>query len=132
MEEFTSLLSNAGLINENFGNREVGPLWNLSIMTNKDEVNNEKHLNMNLVEFYEAIARVADRFDMANLKDFFEEYPGKSPWQLDKKIESTFCLLIRENLTPKVFKTQLARYGEAIHEEMEEEARGAVASFKRD
>ena len=46
LDEFTQLLGDAGLLNEHFGNREVGPLWNLSMMTNKDEVNNEKHLNM--------------------------------------------------------------------------------------
>ena len=80
MDEFTNLLSTAGLLNEHFGNREVGPLWNLSMMTNKDEVNNEKHLNMTLPEFYEAISRVADRFDMKNLEDFFPEYPGKHPY----------------------------------------------------
>ena len=65
LDEFTQMLGDAGLLNEHFGNREVGPLWNLSMMTNKDELNSERHLNMTFVEFLEAIARVADRFEMA-------------------------------------------------------------------
>ncbi len=44
LEEFVRLLSDAGLINEHFGIREAGPLWNLSMMTNKDETLSDKHL----------------------------------------------------------------------------------------
>ena len=47
-------------------------------------------------------------------------------------MESTFIVLMRDTLPTKVFKAQLMRYEEAIKDEMEEEARGAVTSFKRD
>ena len=83
------MLSDAELLNENFGNREAGPLWNVSKMTNPDELGNEKHLNMNFVEFLEAMARVADKFKLENLKDHFPEMKPKSPSGLDKKLEST-------------------------------------------
>ena len=131
LDEFTQMLGDAGLLNEHFGNREVGPLWNLSMMTNKDELNSERHLNMTFVEFLEAIARVADRFEMANLTDFFPEYEAKSPWELDKKLESTFLLLIRASQTPKVFKQQLAKYGETVAAELEALKLGIQTTFSR-
>jgi hypothetical protein len=94
LDEFETLLGDAKLLNEFFGNREAGPQFNLSMMTNKDELNNEKHLNMTFVEFLEALARVADKFDIANLQDYFPEYKAKSPYLLDKKLESTVINLI--------------------------------------
>lgn len=71
------------------------------MMTNKDELASEKHINMTQVEFLEALARVADKFDLANLNDFFPEYPAKSPFGLDKKLESTILVLIKECLGMK-------------------------------
>lgn len=95
LDEFTQLLGDAGLLNEFFGNREAGPLWNLSMMTNKDELNSEKHLNMTFVEFLEAIGRVSDKLDTANLADLFPDYPAKHPTKLDKKLETVFFMLIK-------------------------------------
>jgi hypothetical protein len=94
LDEFVQCLSDANLLNEYFGNREAGPLFNVSMMTNKDETLNEKHLNMTFVEFLEALARVADKFDMVNMVDNFPEYKAKSPWGLDKKLESTLIQIV--------------------------------------
>jgi len=38
-------------------------------MTQKDEINNDRHLNMNFTEFIEAICRVADRLSIPNLSE---------------------------------------------------------------
>lgn len=62
LEEFVTLLSQSHVINENFGIKEAGPLYSVSMMTNKDELENEKHLSMTFVEFLEAICRVADKY----------------------------------------------------------------------
>ena len=59
------------------------------MMTNKAELESERHLNMTFVEFLEALARVADKFDMENMEDYFPEYEAKNPFGLDKKLEST-------------------------------------------
>ena len=89
LEEFVQMLQDARLIDENFGNREAGPLFNVSMMTNRKELETEKHLNMTFVEFLEALARVADKFSMSNIEDHFPEYKSKNPYSLDKKLEST-------------------------------------------
>ena len=41
--------------------RELGPLFNLSIMTQVDEIFSERHAQMSFLEFVEALCRVADR-----------------------------------------------------------------------
>ena len=80
LDEFTLMLSVAGLINENFGQREASPLFNQSMMTNKVETEKETHLNMRFVEFLEALARVADKYELDKLENFFENYEAKSPY----------------------------------------------------
>ena len=93
-EEFVSMLDMAGLINEHFANREALPLFSLSMMTNKAEIETDRHLNMSFVEFLEALARVADRMDIANMEDHFPEYKGRSKYGLDKKLECTIFAII--------------------------------------
>jgi hypothetical protein len=41
--------------------REIGPLFNLSIMTQVDEINSDRHCQMYFIEFIEGICRVADK-----------------------------------------------------------------------
>lgn len=62
INEFTNLVimttSDEGL---NLTMREIGPLFNLSMMTQVDEINSERHCQMMFLEFVEAMCRVADR-----------------------------------------------------------------------
>lgn len=131
LEEFTSMMQKAGLLNEFFGNREVGPQFNLSMMTNVDEVWNDRHLNMTYVEFLEALGRIADKFSMDNMEDHFPDYVGKSESGLDKKMESTFLVLIKYCLTFKDFKQAKDRYREIVEAELENERLGIIASMVR-
>ena len=50
----------AELVNDSFNVRDIDVCYNLSMMTRMDEVTRDQHLQMSQVEFYEAIARVAD------------------------------------------------------------------------
>ena len=61
MHEFIDLVTATKVVDDNFGAREIGILFNLSMMTQVDEINKAKHIKMHFVEFLEAIARVADR-----------------------------------------------------------------------
>jgi len=131
LEEFTILLGHAGLLNENFGNREAGPLWNLAMMTQKDETASERHLNMTFVEFLEALARVADKFSMENLEDFFPEYKAKSPYELDKKLETTCLLILRGTLSEKAFNGVFRAYKQKVDYEVEMAKLGVVTQFKK-
>ena len=58
------MISKAGVIDENFGEREIGPLFNLSMITQVDEIYSTRHMNMHFIEFVEAIARVAEKVTM--------------------------------------------------------------------
>ena len=61
MNEFIDLVTQSGVIDDNFGAREISVLFNLSMMTQIDEVNKERHFQMTFIEFLEDISRVSDR-----------------------------------------------------------------------
>ncbi|CAI2375065.1 unnamed protein product [Moneuplotes crassus] len=63
-EEFFDLICLSGVVDDTFGQREIGICYNLSMMTQRDEIDKDKHLNMVLVEFIEAIGRVADKLSL--------------------------------------------------------------------
>ena len=61
MTEFINMVTATRVVDDNFGAREIGIIYNLSMMTQVDEINRGRHIKMNFTEFMEAIARVADR-----------------------------------------------------------------------
>ncbi len=75
------------------------------MMTQKDEVTSDKHLNMNFTEFIEAICRVADKLSIPNLlddeineDDMYGDVELVREWgqrPLPYKIESFLLLLAR-------------------------------------
>ena len=69
LEEFTDLIVNAKVLSDNFGAKQIASQWNLSIMTQIDEIENDRHLNMTFVEFLEALVRVAEKLEIPNLID---------------------------------------------------------------
>jgi hypothetical protein len=68
------------------------------MMTQVDELTSPRFINMTIVEFYEAICRVADKVPNDNLPNFYPVHKSKSPFNLDKKIESLLVLLARNAL----------------------------------
>ena len=92
------MVTSSGVLDDTFGSREIGPLFNLSMMTQKNELDFERHYNMILPEFIEAIGRVADKLN--NPPDFFPKMPSVNKYKLDKKIESFLFILMR-NCLPK-------------------------------
>jgi hypothetical protein len=61
MMEFVDLILSTGVVDKGFGARDIGTLYNLSIITQVDEVHSDRHLQMYFIEFIEAICRVADK-----------------------------------------------------------------------
>ena len=98
LDEFVEMVSVSGVVDDSFGTREISPLFNLSMMTQKNELDFDRHLNMTMPEFIEAIGRVADK--LTNLPDFFPEITSLNKYKLDKKIES-FCIVLSKNCLPK-------------------------------
>ena len=69
------------------------------MMTQKNELDFDRHINMTIPEFIDALGRVADK--LQNLKDFFPEAKSKNKYKLDKKIESLMWILMKTCL-PKL------------------------------
>ena len=60
LAEFQLICASASLINDSFSARDVDFCFNLSMMTQVDELNEDRHCQMSLVEFFEALGRVAE------------------------------------------------------------------------
>ena len=61
LEEFITMVTTSGVIDEDFGVREINGLYNLSMMSQVDEIHSDRHLEMYHLEFHEAICRVAEK-----------------------------------------------------------------------
>lgn len=59
-DEFLSLLNAGNLITDEFPERDAITSFSQSMMTQVDEFDNDRHMKMQKVEFFEAIARVAE------------------------------------------------------------------------
>jgi hypothetical protein len=64
------------------------PLYSLAMMTQVDELEKDRFISMSIVEFYEALCRVADKIPNENLVDYHPIHKSVSPFNLDKKLES--------------------------------------------
>ena len=60
----------SGVCDDNFGAREIGPLFNLALQTKVNEIHSTKHMDMIYLEFVECLARVADKAIHHNTIDF--------------------------------------------------------------
>ena len=55
------LVTMSGVCDDNFGAREIGPLFNLAFQTKIDEIRSTRHIDMAFIEFVECLARIADK-----------------------------------------------------------------------
>lgn len=107
------MMHDAGVLNDKFSVNQVTSLWNLSMMTQVDEISNERHLQMNFIEFIEAICRVADKLSFPDvLSEYLEKkdpayvpstLPFDSKAPLADKIESFLLLCARMCFTQAYF-----------------------------
>ncbi|CAI2371034.1 unnamed protein product [Moneuplotes crassus] len=67
IDEFFELVCDTKVVNDDFGQREIGALFNLSMMLRVNEIDQDKHINMTYVEFLEGIARLATRLKIPML-----------------------------------------------------------------
>jgi len=61
LKDFFALVNKSDSLHDSFGAKDIGPLFNLSMQTQIDEISSERHMKMYLVEFVEALTRVASR-----------------------------------------------------------------------
>ena len=61
LEELIDMCKNTNLFDENFVERDVNLAFNMSMMTQVDELTIERIFRMSFVEFLEALSRIADK-----------------------------------------------------------------------
>jgi hypothetical protein len=105
VEEFKELCIKAGLLTTPNPERDLEVCFGAAMMVQVDEIYAKKHVEMNFVEFLEALARVST----------FKEMTGEVDDILPRKIESNLNLLIglcsktlRENFTFPNYETYRA------------------------
>jgi NLR family CARD domain-containing protein 3 len=85
-DELESIFADAGLIGDQLVSRDIAVFYNLSMMTQVDEINKDKHLRMRFIEFLEAFARWANQISA----DPFEKEANKK--SIEEKKEATIDL----------------------------------------
>lgn len=69
-DEFETFVIESGMINDSLAQREVPLIFNLSMLTQVDEIEKSRHLEARPIEFMEMITRLADASSLP---------PGASP-----------------------------------------------------
>ena len=67
VEEFKEMVESTYCLSEKFGSKQLAIYYNLSMMTQLEEVEMDRHLNMSFIEFIEAVVRVAEKVEIPNL-----------------------------------------------------------------
>lgn len=106
LEEFQEMITSTSITSESFGTREIGIHFNLSKMTEVNEVDNDKHMKMQFVEFIEALGRIAEKLNIESLRAKFgvqeeeedKEFIASQDSKLSTKIEFLIKILMEANL----------------------------------
>jgi len=61
LSRFVELVTMSGVCDEEFGAREIGPFYNISMQTLVDEIQTTRHMDMRFIEFVECLSRIADK-----------------------------------------------------------------------
>lgn len=93
-------------------------MFSLAMMTNLNEVEKPSHINMQFVEFLEALARVADKFKLEQLEDTYPDHEPRNPFKLDKKLEIIILKLIKAILPEKQANGFLTEYKDKKDKEL--------------
>ena len=88
--EFEDLIVNSNCLNEKFGSKQLCIMFNLSMMTQVEEIENERHLNMTFIEFIEAVVRVAQNLEIQHLIDD-EEMIRENAMEITRDMKNAFA-----------------------------------------
>lgn len=64
LTEFTECIIRSDCLSKNFGAAQIGNQYNQAMMTQVDEIEKDKHINMTFVEFLDALVRVAEKVEI--------------------------------------------------------------------
>jgi hypothetical protein len=97
IDEFLAIFTQLNLINQVLTERDVLVAYSQAMMTQVDEINSERHMKMQMLEFLEAIARCADVLSLPPPGSVEDEWTNekKTSQHLVKKIEHLLYILIK-------------------------------------
>ena len=78
LNRLIDLITASDVCDDNFGAREIGVIYNLSMMTQVDEIHNTRHMDMRFIEYVEVLARVADKAITRKTQEFVGRDPAES------------------------------------------------------
>ncbi len=116
-EEFMGILTAAGLVTDEFPERDAMAAFAQSMMTQVDEFDNDRHMKMQKVEFYEAIARAAEGLSLAPANSNPEE------WPLDKRQTQTLIEKM-DNMIPALLSVVKKEYREKFKKPEKDKSTG--------
>ncbi|KAL4479127.1 hypothetical protein ABPG72_008957 [Tetrahymena utriculariae] len=95
LQEFKDMVYKFDLLDDLLVERDIIISFNLAMMTQVDELNNDRHFQMQFVEFLEALSRLAEKKSMVPLGEIAEEYEvhERIVIKLPYKIESLLALM---------------------------------------
>lgn len=67
--EFIDMLELGSVLQRDFNIKLLPQMFNLAMMTQVEEIESDRHLNMTFTEFLEALVRVAEKIEMPHLID---------------------------------------------------------------
>lgn len=108
-DEFLGLLNAANLITDEFPERDAIASFSQSMMTQVDEFDNDRHMKMQKVEFFEAIARVAEGVSPVPPGANLEEWPlaKRKAQLLAEKMDNLVPTLL--SITKKEFRERFKK-----------------------
>ena len=78
LNKLMDLISASGVCDDTFGVKEIGTIYNLSMMTQVDEIHSTRHMDMKFIEFVETLARIADKAVTRKTQEFMGRDPSAS------------------------------------------------------
>lgn len=112
LKEFRKIFADLQIETREFGTREIDLCYSQAMMLQVDEIYKKKHLEMNFVEFIEAISRIADASNLP-LKSDNSDSKNLS---LRAKLENLMLYLLK--LCPKKIKNLYIPPTEEMYESM--------------
>jgi len=64
LEEISMLATMTEILDDVFGQRDLNVQFNLAMMTQVAELDNDRHVKMSIVEFIDAFGRIADKISV--------------------------------------------------------------------
>jgi hypothetical protein len=97
IEEYLSIFTDLGLINQSFTERDVLVSYNQAMITQVDEISSIRHMKMQFLEFLEAISRCADLLSLSSSEQNEGENPPEKRVEqpLVSKLEQLLYILIK-------------------------------------